>query len=457
MKRTMVIALGLWLAGCGGAAPQATGPAKAVQAPTKETAAARAIDRRTAACGGLDDAEEGEPAGNGEGGQKAAPKVEPQSARRPPVQAAPKQAAPKSGTTQTPEVRLGMLSGIGTAAPGGAGGAAARATGGLPLDIPAGKQVARVEITGSSAPGAQQLVERLSVKPGVVLDAAQVRADLGRLWALGLFKDMSALVETLPDGKLAVRYAVTERPWLGQRFVEGAQVVPAAEVLALAGFDAKGGRFESAQLHRARSAVAGRYREEGYRLAQVDTFARRVGEVMDVCLRVVEGPRVTIDRVTFTGQQVVSEAELRGMMNTEGGKMNAVGGIYSELRAEHDLLVINAHYYDRGMIQARVGPVAVKVSEDQRHVSLEIPVEEGPVFRIGRIAIVGSAKDRAYERVLQARRGHVFVRSQLLQDIGRVQEAMQKEGRTVDVEPETLVDPKKQTVDFLMRIVDRKP
>lgn len=416
MRRAALLAI--LLAACAAPAPPARPAAK--PAATAEPAAAP-IDRRAAACGDA-----------------------------PAPAEAPAPRAP-------PDARLGVLIAPPPQAKAAGAGARVGAAGASP-EGPTKGTVARVEVRGSAllAPGA--LDGKLAVKPGAPLDPALVLSDLRRLWALGIFEDVSAATESLPDGKLALVYLLRDRPRIGEVFVEGAARLTREEILKEVDLDGPDMLHSAARLRWIRDGLAARYRVEGHSAAEINVQARPFGDRVDVCIRVAEGPRVTIARWSFTGNQVVSEAELRGLMVTEGGRYNAPGGIFHEEAAEVDLLRISAHYYDRGMIEVQVGPLAVTPSPDGGSLSVEVPIREGPVFQVGRVAIDGSPRAKRYQRDLPIRSGQVFVRSRLAQEIARLKEQVEREEqRQVDVSPDLKVDPASRKVDLTLHIADRTP
>ncbi|AKT40899.1 POTRA domain-containing protein [Chondromyces crocatus] len=443
----VALVLSALLAACGGAETPPKTPAATA---TRPTTVEVPRDRRTRACSPAPEPTSAgagaaaTPAAKGSGVSAPATRAEPKTA----PQSAPEAAAPRA------DARLGSLGG----AASGEEESRTPSPSGVPAEPPTGKIVARVELVGSQAvvPGA--LNDRMVVKPGTRLDPAAVRSDLERLWALGLFDDLVASTEMLPDGRVAVQYRLRDRLMLGERYVAGAQILSPEQILSIAKLDTPEMRFDLTRLNEAETLVTARYHEEGYRAVKVEARRAPTGNVIDVCLRIVEGPRVTIDRWTFTGNTAVPETELRGLMSTQGGRHNVAGGIFRADAAEVDLLRIMSYYLDKGMLDVKVGPIELVVAQDGTTLAVQVPIEEGVVYRLGRVGITGSRRAPLLAQKLLLRQGNVFDRSQFAQEMARLKEMVEREERRqVDISPETRMDRKSQTVDVVLQITDRRP
>ncbi len=197
--------------------------------------------------------------------------------------------------------------------------------------------------------------------------------------------------------------------------------MPEAELTALVA-DLPGSPANPVLIDDAVRRVRDRYAERGYRLSRVETEQSRAttqaagqGPV-EVRLVIDEGPRVVLDRWTFTGNVRVKEAELRRQMAS--GTANAPGGLYSEALWERSVVQISTYYFDRGMLQVQVGPVALTPSADGAVLSATVPIVEGPVFHVGTVEVRDPRSSAGpTPGTLRTKRGDVFDRTRVKSDL----------------------------------------
>ncbi len=138
---------------------------------------------------------------------------------------------------------------------------------------------------------------------------------------------------------------------------------------------------------------------------QLDTARKR----LRIIIQVQEGPQYRIGELTVKGQQLISEAEVRGLIKSR------VGGVFSREALQGDVVAITDRYAERGYLFADVAPVTdIRRAETLVDVSLEIT--EGRQAFISRIEITGNlrTRDKVIRREVRLVEGDVF-NSSLLQ------------------------------------------
>ncbi len=113
---------------------------------------------------------------------------------------------------------------------------------------------------------------------------------------------------------------------------------------------------------------------------------------VDVWFHVRENSKVEVRRVNFVGNQAMSDDELRGVISTQEGNILSLltsAGTYREDVFQRDLLLIQAHYWDHGYVQVKVGSPLVELSPDKQSMYITINVEEGPQYRLGKVDVTG--------------------------------------------------------------------
>jgi outer membrane protein insertion porin family/translocation and assembly module TamA len=100
---------------------------------------------------------------------------------------------------------------------------------------------------------------------------------------------------------------------------------------------------------------------------------------------------VSVDDLSFTGLDAVSESQLKSILATAESSNLPWGTkqYFSREQFEADLKRIEAFYADRGYPDARVKAFDVKLSENQSSVSVALTIAEGEPVRVERIVLDG--------------------------------------------------------------------
>jgi outer membrane protein insertion porin family len=293
---------------------------------------------------------------------------------------------------------------------------------------------------------------------GTQLDRDKLREDVRALWKMGFFDDIRVEAEYTEKGNIILTFAFVEKPSMRRILVSGNDelgVDKINEVIDLR----RGGILDVTKVKKNVEKIRELYVSKGHYLASVDYQVRPVNESeVDVWLTVDENAKVQIRRVSFIGNKVVTEEELRNVMSTrEGGFLSFLtdAGTFQEENFERDLALITAYYYDRGLINVRIGSPRITLSADKRYMYIAIPIDEGEIFQLGKIDFRGELlgpKAEYYER-LRAKPGDTFSRSKLSQDLERLTNHYKDQGYAyVNISPVTGVDGKKKTVDLTFEI-----
>jgi outer membrane protein insertion porin family len=305
--------------------------------------------------------------------------------------------------------------------------------------------------TGADAAPGGPLVSR----PGQDLRADDVARDILRLYGTGLFDDVSAQADIDPAGGIALTYVVAERPRIGRVLLDGANDLPKADLDAAT--LVPGTPLDLHHAHHLLDDLHDAYVKRGYYAASVELRTRFThGGGVDVCLRIAEGSKAAIDAWVYEGADHVKPADLAALVHTDGGKVNAPGGIYrADLWEQRDAADVLAAFYELGFFTAKLDPPKATLSADGKHLSIAVPVHEGPMFRFGTIHVTGErlTDDAGYAAIVKGKPGDVFSRTLLAKDLVRVREYHEAHGAPgVQVEPLVEVHDEQGTVDVSIQV-----
>ena len=289
-------------------------------------------------------------------------------------------------------------------------------------------------------------------------------SDVRSLWDSGYFEDVQVDMTELPRG-VRLTFRVHERPNIKSIEFEGNDELDNDKLTETVELKVNQ-ILNLPAVRRSVEKIKDAYRDKGYLLADVTPSVepQKNNEVI-VRFKIAEHKEVTVRRVTFIGNEHVSEDELRGTMQTGQGSFFdfGSGGSYKQDVLERDILLINALYYDKGYMAVQVGTPRVMLTTDREGIDITIVIHEGPRFKIRQLNIHevdASGNDviplggrKKLREMISAHSDDWFNRAQIVKDLEAVRTLYKDAGYySVEAEPETVVDAKNAQVDILIPI-----
>src|SRR5262249_9526114 len=162
------------------------------------------------------------------------------------------------------------------------------------------------------------------------------------------------------------------------------------------------------------------------------------------------------------GNNNISDDELRGSIATRRADALSFlndSGTYSQEAFERDLLLVSAHYWDRGYANVKVGTPQLRLSRDKQYMYLSIPIDEGPVFTIAAVNfkgdLIGSAADNL--KRIHMRGGTTLSRPMIAEDREALSAYYQDQGYAyANVLPLTKVDLDKRQIALTFEVARGK-
>jgi outer membrane protein insertion porin family len=320
------------------------------------------------------------------------------------------------------------------------------------------QRIEQVQFRGNRKVEDDAIRVNLMSRVGTELDPEKIREDIRAMWGMGFFDDIRVEVTMSEKGGVVLTFAVAEKPSVRKVLVSGNDELDLDKINEVLDLK-RDAILDVAKVKRNREKVQTLYVEKGYYLAAVDYQIRPVNEAeVDVWFLIDERAKVEIRQVTFIGNEQVTDRELSSIIATKTGGFFAFitdSGIFQEETFERDLMMITAYYYDRGFINVNVGSPQIRLSRDKHYMYLSIPIEEGPVFSIGKIDFKGEliGDKAAYFKRLTVAEGEVFNRSMVGQDIVKLNDYYRDQGYAyVNITPLTNIDLEKRSVGLTFEI-----
>ncbi len=244
----------------------------------------------------------------------------------------------------------------------------------------------------------------LKVNDQIAIPGPQLPAAMQYLWQLQLFSDIS-VQQTDPAGKnIALNFTVKELPVLDKVTFEGNKKLDNDEVRRKAGLVA-GKRITQQELLTASNKIEKLYASKGYLTAGAEFHLQDNGKNHVIALfSITEGSKVSIEKITFHGNNAFDQNKLRGVFN-ETHQNSWWRKIFGSPKLDTDKFnddknLLVEFYRNNGYRDARVLRDAISYTDDKKGLLLDIYLDEGQKYYIGNVTWTGNTKDFATTELL---------------------------------------------------------
>jgi outer membrane protein insertion porin family len=275
--------------------------------------------------------------------------------------------------------------------------------------------IERIEIGGNQFLQRETLLFYVSSRPGEPFDERKLREDFKRLWDTGFLDDLRIEAVDGPRGKL-VTFFVTERRRIQIVDYRGSKDLTQSTIEdELKKRDAQvkmDSFYDPAKARKVEAIIKEMLAQKGRPFATVKHEAKNIGASgQQLSFVIDEGPKAKVNEIAFDGNEVFSDAKLRGRMKKikPPGFFNLswLGGktTYTEDKwlggqedPRGDRGRIEDFYLDQGYVTARVGQPRISYTDGKagffkkkpvKLMKLDVPVTEGAQFRMGALKFEG--------------------------------------------------------------------
>lgn len=326
------------------------------------------------------------------------------------------------------------------------------------------------QIDGEDSPlsdsARQQAINNTRSQPGIVFDAELIRGDIRRLNRLGAFSRVEVYAGVNEDGSVTLVFEVLERRVVADVQVAGNEQINDAQIAAVVDV-VTGTPIDRFQIDRSARRIEELYRQKGYYYARVSIDEEELEDTGLVLFRILEGDRLKVTGIRFTGNESFTDKQLRRELETKVANFFTKGQLDDD-KLDTDIANLIEFYRDRGYLDIRadrlVQPapngresiVTYIIEEGQlytlRSVQVEIESEEGqqPVFSQEQIAGLISIKAGDVYSVRELNRSLDTVRKAYGQ-MGYVDAASTQSRYVLHAEKR---DPNEPVVDLIIGIAE---
>ena len=288
--------------------------------------------------------------------------------------------------------------------------------------------IERIEFIGNRRIRSDTLKARIFSREGDPYNEDTLKRDFQALWNTQFFEDVKLRVEDSPDkpGEKIVIFEVRERPVIRRIRYDGLHSATESDVLdrykeRKVGLSVES-PFDPTKIKKAEVVLKELLGEHGRQFAKVTPEYERIAASNAVILifKIVEGPKVKVGKIRFTGNHAFSDRKLLRAMRHDRPygipmyfwNINVLSKTYDREKLNEDIEAgVRALYQNNGYFRVVVapnGPILENVDVHHKGVpmpglrprtgkavNITIPIEEGARYRMGTLRIVSSDPDKA--------------------------------------------------------------
>ncbi|MEA3470371.1 MAG: outer membrane protein assembly factor BamA [Thermodesulfobacteriota bacterium] len=317
------------------------------------------------------------------------------------------------------------------------------------------ERIADIVFTGNRRIEDSALYNILSSTKGTLFDKKNFSEDIKAIYKMGYFRDVKASITDTPGGKV-ITFLLEEMPRITDIEIKGDDNIDREDIEGVIIIETKQ-MLDESKIKSSAENIKELYRSKGYLNADVSYKIEEDEEAVQVIFTIVENRKLRIKEISFEGNRVYTDKELKDMMDTsEWGIFSFItdSGLLDENKLNQDTSKLNAFYLNNGYINAQVGEPDIK--NDKKWIYITIPVTEGKQFMVGDVNIVGdmlSAPRTELLKYLKISKKDFFDREAIVADIDYLMEICNNEGYAyANVIPQTIPHEEKQKVDVTFNI-----
>ncbi len=306
-----------------------------------------------------------------------------------------------------------------------------------------------IQVSGLTRINPGTVLSNVPVRVGQTFDDRMTGDVVNSLYRTGLFDDVAL---SRRGNVLIVK--VQERMAIGELKINGNKAIDDKTLLgALRGGGIAPGRpLDRAALAQFEKELQQQYVSRGNYSAKVTSSVKPMsGGRAAVNINVREGGVAKIRNVVVTGNNAFPDSVIKKLM--ESGPKSRLALLstkdqYSRSKLVGDLDNVTAFYRDRGFLKFKIVSSQVSLSDDKRYVTINLQVNEGDQYRVGRVDVTGT-QSAAIQRMVTLKQGQIFSQARLRETQKNFSEALGKQGYAfakVDVVPR--VNEINKTVDL---------
>ena len=325
-------------------------------------------------------------------------------------------------------------------------------------------QIGTIQVKGNRRIEAEAVLAAIESKKGDTFDKDQLDRDLRAIYRMGYFSDVNIETEDGPNGKI-ITFNVTEKPVIIKISFEGNKEYKEDKLTEELGIK-KYSIYNQSDVKQSINRLKEFYRKKGFYNTKItDKIEELPNNEASLIYVIDEGGKVYIKKIEFIGNKIFSDKALKKTMVTKEKSFFywfTSAGILDRNKLEYDTMKIRSFYNNNGYIGAQVGEPEIKYNEEEKGLTITIPIIEGDQYKVNNVRIEGDLIKPESELLgyVKVNKEKAFNREVMFNDIQKLKDVYADEGYAYTeiehTEPISKEDSKNHLIDVIYKIDKKK-
>lgn len=312
--------------------------------------------------------------------------------------------------------------------------------------------ITQIAIKGNQRIEQSAIENYLGLKKGDDANRAVLDKALKRLYDTGFFSD---IVFNFDAGTLYVD--VTENPSINQLVFEGNDKIDSEDLEKEVTLKPRA-IYTRTKVQSDLKRLLDVYRRNGRYTAEINPKIIPLEQNrVNLVFEINEGPKATIQKVTFIGNDSFDSSDLAKAISSSESKWYqflSSDDHYDPDRLQYDQELLRKFYYENGYADFKVKSAIAELSPQRDAFYLTFTVEEGPVYKFGKVSVdatLPKSKLPDFKEAITTKKGETYNASEVESSVDAMTSALGDKGFAfVDIQPEFVrhKDGKEHTIDL---------
>jgi len=288
------------------------------------------------------------------------------------------------------------------------------------IDFNNGKKytIGDITVTGNTSFSSQTVIAYSGLRKGetIIIPGEEISNALKKLWKTNLFSSIDIYLTKVELDTAYLEINLIDLPELNEVKIQGVKKSKTESIIKENKLD-KGAKVTENLITTTRNYLTNKYKKEGYLNAKVTVNTTEVIDSIEksrvnMLVYIDKGDKVKIDKITFNGNDILSDKKLRKVMKKTKQK-NPIRlfkrSKYISADYKEDLVSVIDKYKENGYRDARIISDTL-IKHDNNTISLNINLEEGEQYKFGKIDFVGNSvyTDQQLHSILRIKEGSTY-------------------------------------------------
>lgn len=309
------------------------------------------------------------------------------------------------------------------------------------------RKVLEIEVINNKVVSQQSILSKLQTKKDTDYSPVTLSDDIKRLYATGLFSDVSADIVNMDDG-VKVVFNVQEKPVLSEIRFKGNRRIKTNKLLKEINIK-KEEIFDKFKLKEDVENLKSFYAKKGYSLAVLKYDIEEKDNKVLVTINISEGARIRIRKISFQGSDSYRDKRMFKLIKTKKkGWFNS--GFFKKDVLSEDEDRIRGFYQFEGFIDVQVS-TSITYHETRPWMFITFEIIEGKQYKVGKVDLYGNSvfTNDELKDGLKLSGGEVYSESKLRADTAKIQSDYFDEGYiAASVKADTVLNSQTGHVDI---------